>query len=397
MSEGPRRPSAARDAPAPTPPGAVHPGVRTARSRRNNARRCARVNNRTTRPRSRSSPAVPSTCGTSAASHANRRTTAGAASPRSRSSPAPPRPRSLLQVAQRDRHVQRRPRPRGPIGALLVRVHRSERRHTSASASTRRCPAGRRSRSPVSPFGAGADNGPIAASNTAACSGVIHNWYCVTSPDSTTAGQPRPAPTSLQVVQLARHPVLGQQRAGATCASGPHPTAHPTPASPHHRRHRLRHQERLQPAQLPNARQRQPRRHLPGLHPRPQHPQRRLRVRPRRALLPTPHAPLPARPDRQPATSPAPPCRNDGANSRTHPCTFTPTPPPHHDAPPPPSPPPAPHPPPPPPRPPPPAPPPARHPTPHPTPLEPDQRVSGSLQRGAPLRQTTSPDAHTPS
>ena len=51
-----------------------------------------------------------------------------------------------------------------------------ERRHTSASASTRRCPAGRRSRSPVSSFGTGAVIGPIAASSTAACSGVITSW-----------------------------------------------------------------------------------------------------------------------------------------------------------------------------------------------------------------------------
>ena len=59
-----------------------------------------------------------------------------------------------------------------------------ERRHTSASASTRRCPDGRSSRSPVTSFG-GALIGPIAASSTAACSGVITSRYSVTSADST--------------------------------------------------------------------------------------------------------------------------------------------------------------------------------------------------------------------
>ena len=46
--------------------------------------------------------------------------------------------------------------------------------HPTPSAGTRRCPAGRRSRSPVSSLGAGADNGPIAASSAAACLSLIH-------------------------------------------------------------------------------------------------------------------------------------------------------------------------------------------------------------------------------
>ena len=49
------------------------------------------------------------------------------------------------------------------------------RSHTVVRASTRRCPAGRRSRWPVSRLGAGADKGPITASNTADCAGVIAN------------------------------------------------------------------------------------------------------------------------------------------------------------------------------------------------------------------------------
>ncbi len=55
---------------------------------------------------------------------------------------------------------------------------------TWVRASTRRCPAGRRSASPVSGLGAGAVRGPMAASRVAAWSGVIHSWYSVRSPDS---------------------------------------------------------------------------------------------------------------------------------------------------------------------------------------------------------------------
>ena len=74
----------------------------------------------------------------------------------------------------------------GPSAPAWSNAAALVRRHTSVSASTRRCPAGRRSRSPVTGFGTGVAIGPIAASSTAACCGVITSWYSVTSPECTS-------------------------------------------------------------------------------------------------------------------------------------------------------------------------------------------------------------------
>ena len=74
-------------------PGAVHPGKVQVRSRRHNLLRCARVNRRTTRPRSRSSPAEPARQSTPHHTPPDAAPPARAA-PRSRSTPAPHRPRS---------------------------------------------------------------------------------------------------------------------------------------------------------------------------------------------------------------------------------------------------------------------------------------------------------------
>ncbi len=185
-----------------------------------------------------------------------------------------PRPRHLLQVAQRDRHMQRRrrdPRPRAPWPPAIPLADR----HTSANASTRRCPAGRRSRSPVSSFGTGALSGPIAASSTAACSGVTTSWYSVTSPDATHGCDNR-ATDANRCCRSSNSPAARTSRSspGAACASAPPPTPCPAPATPGHRRHRLRGQPRLQPGHLTQRRQRQPRRHARVLHPRPHHPKR---------------------------------------------------------------------------------------------------------------------------
>ncbi len=129
---------------------------------------------------------MPSTCGTNAASHATRRNTSGdnktpvAVDPIT--SPAPVNSCKSVRLIVTCKAAELPAAPSEPCPAASSA---DERRHTSASASTRRCPAGRRSRCPVSSFGAGADNGPIAASNTAACSAVTTSWYSVTSPDAT--------------------------------------------------------------------------------------------------------------------------------------------------------------------------------------------------------------------
>ena len=228
-------------------------------------------------------------------------------------------------------HVQRRrrsrPRPRRPWTSASSAL---DLRHTSASASTRRCPAGRRSRCPVSSLGAGALNGPIAASSTAACSGVTTSWYSVTSPDSTTAATAAPHRHQplLQVVEAHRAAPYFASSAGRSRRSCAAPHCVPSSSSAaRHRRHRRRVELRLQPGHLTQRRQRQtPATPAPSFTPAHTTPNgdsgsgspaaSGANDPPARAAPATSTASL--------ATCPAPPCRNDGACSRTHACAFDP-------------------------------------------------------------------------
>ena len=160
--------------------GAVQPGQVQPRSRSQRWRRWARVKRRATRPRVRGSFSVPRTWGMSAASQARRRRVSGARRvpsatvPRTSPAPVPARRSARVMVTCR-------------VAAEAVSVAASivlAAWQTWVRASTRRCPAGRRSASPVSVLGAGAVRGPMAASRVAAWSGVIHSWYSVRSPDS---------------------------------------------------------------------------------------------------------------------------------------------------------------------------------------------------------------------
>ena len=220
-----------------------------------------------------------------------------------------------------------------------------ERRHTSVNASTRRCPAGRRSRSPVSSLGAGADNGPIAASSTAACSGVITSWYSVTSAGlHQRLRQPRhrARACSCRSSSSPWHAVPGQHRRAQPAHLVRTPRRAQLQQRLRHRRHGLRVQRRPQPGHLPQRRQRQPRRHAGRLHPRPHHTQRRLRGRAPTAASGASAATCPTAPRRPPPPT-APPGRpRPGATTARTPAPTrarsTPTGPPHPDAPPPPPP-----------------------------------------------------------
>ncbi len=141
---------------------------------------------------------MPSTCGTSAASQATRRSTSGESSTpvavEPSTSPAPVRASRSVNAIVTCNAAEL---PAAPSLPLPSASNPDERRQASVSASTRRCPAGRRSRCPVTSFGTGLDIGPIAASSVAACSGVITSWYSVRSPDCTHGCDNRAAGANL--------------------------------------------------------------------------------------------------------------------------------------------------------------------------------------------------------
>ena len=153
-------------------------------------------------------------------------------------SPAPVR---SCTSRQRHRHGDAAALPAAPLRALAVRVHVGRSAAHLSHGLHPALPGRAQVRAPRSlSFGAGADNGPIAASSTAACSGVITSWYSVTAPDAIHGCDNRATDRQpcLQVVELPPRRT-SPASPGAAGASDPHPSAVPSSSNARgHRRHR---------------------------------------------------------------------------------------------------------------------------------------------------------------
>ena len=196
------------------------------------------------------------------------------------------RPGHLLQVAQADRHVQHRRAASRTLATLAVRIqprrpaaHLGQRLHPPL---TRRAQVPRPGRLVRDRLGHRPDR-------RLEHRRLLRGHHQLVLGDVTgrhpRLRQPRHAHQPLlQVIQLPGCPVPRDHRRAQPAQLTRTPRRAQLQQRPRHRRHRARLQARLQPGHLTQSRQRQTRRHRPVLHPGPHQTQRRARVRLRRGI-----------------------------------------------------------------------------------------------------------------